>query len=98
MDKDQAPLSSNDKQSDKKPTQQGGNLVWYMLGLGVILLLVVTMFTTSTEPDIGWSDLLRLVEVSDPTDKNAPKYIDIEDRTGTGAGTIRIRDLSDVEI
>src|SRR5688572_29855688 len=98
MDKDHTPQPSNDKQSDKKPAQQGGNLVWYMLGLGVLLLLMVTLFTTSKEPDIGWSDLLRLVEASDPLDNNAPKYIEIEDRSGTGNGKIRIGHLSDVEI
>ena len=41
----------NDKSADKKPAPQGGNLVWYMLGLGVLLLLMVTMFTSGSEPD-----------------------------------------------
>ena len=40
MDKDQHSQPSNDKSADKKAPQQGGNLVWYMLGLGVLLLLV----------------------------------------------------------
>ena len=47
MEKDQHPPISNDKSSDKKAPPQGGNLVWYMLGLGVLLLLMVTMFTTA---------------------------------------------------
>jgi len=98
MDKDHPPQTPNEKSPDKKPAQQGGNLVWYLLGLGVVLLLMVTMFTASSEPDIGWSDLVRLVEVSDPTDKSAPHYIDIEDRSSTGVGKTRISDLSDVEI
>jgi cell division protease FtsH len=98
MDKDHLPPSQNDKSSEKKPAQQGGNLVWYLLGLGVLLLLMVTIFTSRSEPDIGWSELIQLVKVSDPTDKDSPGYIDIEDRSGTGVGKIRIRDLSDVVI
>ena len=45
MDKDQKPQPSNDRPAEKKPTPQtgGGNLVWYMLGLGVLLLLMVTL-------------------------------------------------------
>ncbi len=96
MDKDHSPQSPNDKPSDKKPAPQGGNLVWYMLGLGVLVLLMVTMLTSRSEPDIGWSDLLRLVKASDPTDKNSPGYIDIDDPAG--GGKIRIAELSDVEV
>ncbi|MCI0334751.1 MAG: ATP-dependent zinc metalloprotease FtsH [Planctomycetes bacterium] len=96
MDKDHPPQSPNDKPSDKKPAPQGGNLVWYMLGLGVLVLLMVTMLTGSSEPDIGWSDLLALVEASDPQDKNAPGYIEITEKSG--GGKVRIADLSDIEV
>jgi cell division protease FtsH len=95
MDKDHLPSSPNDKPSDKKPAQQGGNLVWYLLGLGVLLLLLVTIFTSKSEPDIGWSDLLNLVKASG---KDGPGYIDVEDRSGAGVGKIRISELSDVVI
>ena len=35
-----------------------------MLGLGVLLLLMVTIFNSGTQLSIGWSDLLKLVDVS----------------------------------
>ena len=62
MEKDQKPQSNSDKQSDKKSTPQGGNLVWYMLALGVLLLLMVTVFNNGTSVPLGFSDLLKLVE------------------------------------
>lgn len=37
---------SPQKSSDKKLPQQSGNFVWYLLGLGVLLLLMVTIFST----------------------------------------------------
>jgi cell division protease FtsH len=65
MEKDSKSPSPGDKPSDKKPSQQGGgNLVWYMLGLGVLLLLMVTIFNSGTQQQIGWSDLLKLVEAA----------------------------------
>ena len=66
MDKDQKPQPSNDRPAEKKPTPQtgGGNLVWYMLGLGVLLLLMVTLFNSGNELRPGWSDLIKLVEAS----------------------------------
>jgi cell division protease FtsH len=96
MDKDSQPQSPNDKSSDKKPIQQGGNLVWYMLGLGVLLLLMVTMFNSGSEVEMDWSDLLRLIEASDPLDKNAPGYIDVDE--ASGGGKIRVSNLSDVVV
>src|ERR1700754_5037663 len=64
MDKDHKPHPSNEKPAEKKPSQQGGNLVWYMLGLGVLLLLMVTIFNSGSGVTLGFSDLLQLIEVS----------------------------------
>jgi cell division protease FtsH len=97
MDKENPSQNPNEKPSDKKPPQQGGNLVWYMLGLGVLLLLVVTMYTSESYETIRWSDFIRLVEASDPQDPNAPKYIVVEDPSN-GGGKVRLGELSDVEV
>jgi cell division protease FtsH len=91
MDKNSTSNSSN----EKKSPQQGGNLVWYMLGLGVLLLLVVTMLTSSNEQPLGWSDLLRLVEARRPGGKG---YVDVVDRSGTQPQLWRISDLQDVKV
>ena len=98
MEKEHKPQPSNDKPADKKPSQQGGNLVWYMLGLGVLLLLMVTMFGNSSEQSIDWSDLIRLVEASNPQDESAPGYIDVDDPSGAGSEKVRIADLKSVEV
>ncbi len=97
MDKDQKPQPSNDRPAEKKPTPQtgGGNLVWYMLGLGVLLLLMVTLFNSGNELRPGWSDLIKLVEVSG---KNGTGYVDIADPSNTQAPRQRISDLSDIQI
>jgi cell division protease FtsH len=98
MEKDNPSQNSNDKQADKKQPQQGGNLVWYMLGLGVLLLLMVTMFSSGSHDTIRWSEFVDLVKASDPEDKNAPGYIIVDDTSGNGTEKIRYGDLSDVEI
>jgi cell division protease FtsH len=96
MDKDQKPQSSNDRPAEKKPSQPGGgNLVWYMLGLGVLLLLMVTLFNTANDFRPGWSDLIKLVEASG---KHGPGYIDVVDSTTSQPTRSRIADLSDIQI
>ncbi len=97
MEKEQQPPNSNDKSADKKAPPQGGNIVWYMLGLGVLLLLMVAMYSTGTEQSMDWSDFERLVAASDPTDANAPGYVDITDR-GNSQAKVRISDLSQIVI
>jgi len=97
MDKEHSPKPSNDKPPEKKSSQQNGNLVWYMLGLGVLLLLMVTMFNSKSEPVIAWSDLIRLIE-QNPSNESATKYVDVEDRSSTPGKKIRVSDLSDVVI
>src|SRR3954462_2986407 len=95
MDKEQKSPSTNEKQSEKKAAPQGGNLVWYMLGLGVLLLLVVTMFSNNGGQKIGFSELLRLVEASG---KGGPGYIEFNDPTSSQPQRIRVSDLSQVEV
>ena len=100
MDKDQKPQSNSEKSSDKKASPQGGNLVWYMLGLGVILLLMVTMFSNTAGVTLGYSDLLKLIEASgrDANVKEGKGYIDIEDTSTTQPRRIRISDLGDIVV
>jgi cell division protease FtsH len=98
MDKDQKPQSGGEKPSEKKTAPQGGggNLVWYMVGLGVLLLLMITMLNSGSPQTMGWSDLLKLVEASGDGGKN---YVDIQDPTSTDANKrVRISDLSEIKI
>ncbi len=94
MEKNTHTPSSGDK-PEKKTPQQGGNLVWYMLGLGVLLLLVVTMLGNTHEQNLSWSDLLQLVDARGPGGRG---YIDVTDSSGTPLQRWRISDLQKVEI
>src|SRR4051794_18895963 len=101
MDKDQKPQSGNEKSTDKKSAPQGGNLVWYLLALGVLLLLMVTMFNSNSAETLGFSDLVKLIEVSgkDTNGKEGPGYIDVPDPTSTQPHQRkRIKDISDIVV
>jgi cell division protease FtsH len=93
-DKEQKPQPANDK-PEKKPTPQSGNLVWYMLGLGVLLLLMVTMFSNGGGEQLGFSDLLKLVEASG---KGGPGYIDVIQNVGGHPQKVRFSELTNVVV
>jgi cell division protease FtsH len=84
------------KPADKKPSQQGGNFVWYLLGLGVLLLVLVTIFNSVSEQDIRWSELEKLIEKSNPSIAEADRYLDITDHSSQRPQKIRISHLSNV--
>ncbi len=101
MEKDQKSQSNNDKPSDKKQVPQSGNLVWYMLALGVLLLLMVSMFNSTSALQLGYSDLLKLISVSgkDANGEDGAGYIEIDDPTTTQPyQRLRISDLSDIVV
>src|SRR4051812_23209159 len=96
MEKDIKPQPGGDKPSDKKATPQpGGNIVWYLLGLGVLLLLMVTIFQSGSQQRVGWSDLLRLVEASG---KDGTGSIEINDTSSNDTKRYLLSDLSDINV
>ena len=62
------------KPSEKKNAPQANNLVWYLLGLGIVLLLLATVWSGQERLKIGWSDLKRLVQAA---------HLERRDRQGT---------------
>ncbi|MBN1852775.1 MAG: ATP-dependent zinc metalloprotease FtsH [Pirellulales bacterium] len=98
MNQEKSPSSDpTGKPGDRKPApQQNSNLVWYMLGFGVLVLLLITVWGGGSEQTIKWSDLVRLIEASDPEDSKATGYIDVETGTDEQPQKIRISDLGKV--
>jgi cell division protease FtsH len=84
---DQPKETPKPKSPDKKPAPQANNLLWYMLGLGVLLLLLMTLWGAQDKLTIQWSDFSRLVkankrpaegevEVITYTDKTSKPYVE----------------------
>jgi cell division protease FtsH len=98
MDNPKPPTKDTPKPADKKPPQQGGNFVWYMLGLGVLVLLTVTIFGSRSEVQILMSEFERLVEASNPDRPEHERSIVVEDRSTTQRQKIRLSNLSKIVI
>ncbi|MGW8256484.1 MAG: ATP-dependent metallopeptidase FtsH/Yme1/Tma family protein, partial [Thermoguttaceae bacterium] len=61
---DQKPETNraNRPQAERKSPPFGGNIIWYLLGLGAVTLFLMSMFTENKEATIPYTDLLKLVE------------------------------------
>ncbi len=87
------------KPSDKKSPQQGGNLIWYMLGIGVVLLLAMSIWQGGAELEIRYSDLVRLIKAAAPNDPDSGEsYIDVTVGSETEPRHVRYSDPSDLKI
>lgn len=79
------------KGQEKKPSSMNGNVIWYLLGLGVLTLIVVTLFNNNNDVYILPSNLIELVKRTNPED-SAKAKIEVRD----GDSVIIYHGLSDL--
>ena len=93
---------SNDKSKgspEKKPAPQANNMVWYVLGLMVLLLLVGTVMRGPTSWTLKWSELEKLILASNPNSETPDKnYIKIEDTTTKPPKELIVSGMSDIKV
>ena len=90
---------SQHSEGGKKPAPSGGNnYVWYLVGLGVLLLLMATFFNARASQKLRWSDLVRLVEESEPENPASKFWIIVEDDTAKPPRRIKVANLTDLVV
>ena len=87
------------KNSEKKGASGGGNLVWYLLAVGMATLFIVSFVAGNGRVEIAYSDLERLVEQGAP-EQNPDASIDVREKRGPRGQEIWVRysQLSDLRI
>ncbi len=87
---------------EKKPASQGSNLVWYVLGFGVLLLLLSSVWSKNDRLTVDWYDLERLIKVSNPDnaekDPPLPDSILVEDTDRKPPVEIRLSNLDQIKV
>lgn len=102
-DSDDKTNGSPEKASpDKKPTSSGNNLVWYVLGFGVLLLLLSTFWSDHDRLTVDWYDLERLIKVSNPDnadqDPPLPDSILVKKTDRTPPVELRLSKLEQIKV
>jgi len=86
------------KPAEKKPQQQGNNLVLYLLGMGVLMLLVVSIWKNGGDLELKWSELIDLVEASNENIAKPDRSIEITRGEDNKKTIIRLSDLDNVVV
>jgi cell division protease FtsH len=96
---DQPKEAPKPKSPEKKASPQNNNLLWYLLGLGVLLLLLVTVWGSQNKLTIQWSSLEKLIVASNPkAPEGTVKYIIHTDETTKPPTRYRLDDPRDIHM
>jgi cell division protease FtsH len=93
MKNDREPLR---KTSDKKSSPINNNVVWFLLVLGVLTLLTVSMMTGGPDEKLQYSDLLDLIKIADS--KDGHNYVEVRRGTGEKEHVVRFSEPTDIKI
>jgi cell division protease FtsH len=80
---------------EKKAPPIGNNIVWYLLGVGLAILLIVGYLHQDSAYEINYSDLESLVKASV---KPGDKGIVVRESTQPNSPTVRYQDPTAIEI
>ena len=97
MEKDQEQPESNRRESDRKTPSPGGNLVWYLLALGIGTLLLIALIGNGNEVEISYGKLFELIEQGAPA-QNPDAAIDVIEGVEPKQVTYRFSNLSELKI
>ncbi len=82
------------KPADKKLSPMNNNVIWSLLGIGVLTLFIVSLLTPTPGVEISYSDLLKLIKLTEPTGISREPIVVHEPKDKT----VRYYDLSDIRI
>jgi cell division protease FtsH len=87
------PAESDPQTPDRKPRPVGGNLVWYLLALGVGTLVVISVLGSGNRVEIPYGKLEDLI---DRTATDPKAFVEIDEGTADKPRSVRYSDLSDL--
>jgi len=85
------------RKAEKRTPPPYNNPVWWLLALGMIVLLALAVLNNSTEADIPYSDLLALIKQNDP-DHPEKAFVEVTSSYGGKDHRVRYSELSELVV
>ena len=95
-DDEPRPPEGEEPSQQRKPPPMGGNMVWYLLALGIGTLFLVTLLGTEQTVRIEIGDLRDLIEQGSP-ERNPEAAIEVTTGSGSREQTVRYSELSNLK-
>jgi cell division protease FtsH len=96
-DKQENPPEQKRPGGERKTPPMAGNLVWYLLALGVGTLFLVSLMETGSQVELSYMDLVKLIEQGSP-EKNAKAGIEVHETIGGKDAVARYSQLDNIKL
>jgi cell division protease FtsH len=88
---------SNRPNPERKTPSMGGNLVWYLLALGIGALFLANFMDTGSQVELGYMDLVKLIEQGAPTKDHNPA-IEVQESVAGKEELVRYTKLDKIRL
>ncbi|MEM9656762.1 MAG: ATP-dependent zinc metalloprotease FtsH [Planctomycetota bacterium] len=92
------PRDNGKKSPEKRTPPQGNNFLWYLLGLGVLLLLLATVWGATDTLTLKWSELEQLIIASNPDNEDGVRFITVQDTSANPPKEYRLESPTKIRI
>ncbi|MBX7166125.1 MAG: ATP-dependent zinc metalloprotease FtsH [Pirellulales bacterium] len=91
---------------NKKSPQLGNNVVWYLVGVGLLTVVLVSLLTKKPQVELSYGDLIALIEQGAPQEPEPPgagsdgarRKIDVTEGTEKSPRVVEYSNLSDADL
>lgn len=97
MAKNENSSDSENRRSSRKSSPVSGNFVWYLLAAGMATLVLVSLFQAGQQAEIGYGELVRLIQQGSP-DRNPKAAIEVYEGTTPRKALVRYQNLGDIRL
>ncbi len=83
------------KPAEKKPAPTSNNTIWWLLGVGILAVVLVSLLTKPPQEKIAYGNLLQLIEKGNPATSEERPAIRVEKGKAGAKQVIEYSELSD---
>ena len=81
---------------ERKTPTMGGNLIWYLLAMGIGTMFLASLWTTDSKTEIPYGELQKLIKMG-PSQKNADTAIEVTVGSDSNQRVVRFSNLSELK-
>ena len=90
-------LPESNRPPERKTPPAGGNLVWYLLALGVGALFLISLMETNNQTELTYMDLVKLIKQGSPQ-TNPKAAIEVRESVAGKEEVVRYSNLDNLKI
>lgn len=93
-----SPRNDSPRSNDRKQNPLGSNAIWYLAGVGILTVVLISILTNGSRNEISYGDFLQLIKLGNPADQEDPKTLTIKSGPPNAQQVVEYSNLSDQDL